>query len=895
MGNWHQQSVEKLTEILDTNLTTGLSSKKAKSKLLKIGFNQLNEAKKLHPWQLFFSQFLDFMVLVLIGAALVSWYLGETIDAIAIIAIVLLNALLGFVQEFRAEKSLEALKELTAPTANLLRDGMVQKIPAREVVPGDVLVLESGDKVAADARLFETVALELNEAVLTGESFAVSKNEKIVTGTASALGERKNMVYAGTIVAGGRGKALVTNTGMETEIGKIAGMIANSEGEETPLQKKLEELGRILILFCLAICAAVATIGILQGEPPRKMFLAAVSLAVAAIPEGLPAIVTIALALGVQRMIKRRAIVRKLQAVETLGCATVICSDKTGTLTQNKLAVTKLWLTEGEYGASQLGSKPITRATLWLLEMAALCNNAALPEKKAPHLEETPEGTGDPTEVALLVAAARVLDSKKLGKKFQRLQEIPFTSERKRMGVWVADDQQQHFLIVKGAAEVICPRVTQIYATNGNRPFDQSAWSLVKKQLVNWGREGLRILAVAYRPADRSEISKASVVDLEKELVLVGLIGMSDPIRPESVAAIRKAHQAGIRVKMITGDYPETARAIAKELGLTTADNPVLNGDELDRLTETEFRQKIKQTDVFARVNPVHKLRIVKLLREKGEVVAMTGDGVNDAPAIKEADIGVAMGQSGTDVTKEASAMIIADDNFATIVAAIEEGRTIYDNIRKFIRYLLSCNTGEILTMFGGLLLGLPLPLLPIQILWVNLVTDGLPAIALGLEAPAKTIMKRSPRSPEEGIFSRGLGLKIIIQGFLIGLATLGVYMIKLKSGSSLATAQTATFATLVFAQLAFVFQCRFEGRCEEKKHFFGNKYLVSAVGFSLLMQIMVMTIPSLQKIFYTTNLNWQDWLLIIGMAVACTSSFDLLWRLKNYFQKHKSSIICPE
>jgi P-type Ca2+ transporter type 2C len=892
--NWFNIETKEVIKAFSGCAEKGLSTGEANRRLAKVGHNQLAAGQKISPGQIFIEQFKDFMVLVLIGAAIVSGLLGERADAITIVAIVILNAILGFVQEYRAEKSLEALKELTAPLAHVYRDAKIQRIPAKSIVPGDILILESGDRIAADGRLIEVTNLEINEATLTGESLAVVKTEKISKEAQPALGDQRNMVFAGTIVSSGRGRAIVTATGMQTEIGKIAGMISTAQIEETPLQKRLEQLGKWLVVICLGICAAVGTMGVLRGEPPRQMFLAAVSLAVAAIPEGLPAIVTIALAVGVQKMIRRKAIIRRLPAVETLGCATVICSDKTGTLTQNKLAVTRLWAGNREYnstgdnGRCQKPPVVIAEQLKNLLEIGVLCNNAQI------EMENSSGSTfdnmmGDPTEAALLIAATHYgISPQQFTKNQPRLGEIPFSSERKRMSVWVNDRHGNLRLLTKGAADIILERCPQIWSSDGVVPLTAQFKTVIKSRVEEWGSEALRVLAFAYRPAYRGEQTSKSG-DPETQLIFVGLMGMTDPPRPESRVAIEKSRRAGIQTKMITGDYPRTAAAIAKQIHLLRPNGKIITGAEMDQLSDEKLTQIIHEIDVFARVSPHHKLRVVKALKRNGEIVAMTGDGVNDAPAIKEADIGVAMGISGTDVTKEASAMIIADDNFATIVAAVEEGRTIYDNIRKFIRYLLSCNMGEILTMFGGIMLGLPFPLLPIQILWVNLVTDGLPAIALGMDPAERNTMNRQPRPPREGIFGRGLGLKIMFQGVMIGVATLAVYFFKLKTDGGLVEARTAAFATLVFAQLFFVFQCRSEQKTLLQLNPFRNLYLLGSVLISSIMQIAVIAIPWFQRIFYTVNLEWSDWIIILAISLFSTICSDLVFQFRSGIKKHLS------
>jgi Ca2+-transporting ATPase len=880
--NWFNQSAGAVLTAFDSNAVTGLTVSEAARRLTEVGGNCLRAKTKRAPWQLFGAQFLDFMVLVLLGAAAVSSFLGERADALTIVAIVILNAIMGFVQEYRAEQSLAALKELTAPQARVVRDRRMRVIAAQDLVPGDLLVLESGDRIAADGRIISAVDLEVNEATLTGESLAVAKDPETLQNGNPALGDQRNMVFSGTAVVNGRAQAIVTATGMRTEIGKIAGLIAAAEDDMTPLQLRLEQLGRWLVVLCLGICAAVGTLGILRGEPPRQMFLAAVSLAVAAIPEGLPAIVTIALAIGVQKMIRRRAIIRKLPAVETLGCATVICSDKTGTLTQNKLTVTRLVTARAEYCPGELATGALLPPELQrLLEIATLCNNATL---------ETPQTTGwlgDPTELALLAAVDRCgLNRASLGVSQTRLKELPFSAERKRMSIWV---KAQHGagvrLLVKGAPDLIMGRCSQVLTPNGVVAFDGHYRTHYQQIVDRWGAAALRVLAFAYRDSGSAAVDQSGG-DPEQGLILVGLAGMTDPPRSEVKGAIIQARRAGIQTKMITGDYPRTAAAIAKEVGLLRPDGKIITGAELDQLSDQQLARLIQTIDVFARVAPHHKLRVVKALKSNGEIVAMTGDGVNDAPAVKEADIGVAMGLGGTDVTKEAAALVLADDNYATIVAAVEEGRVIYDNIRKFIRYLLSCNTGEILTMFGGLLLGLPVPLLPIQILWVNLVTDGLPAIALGLEPAGPGLMRRPPRPSREGIFAQGLGINIVVQGFLIGAVTLAVYLLKL-TGNSLAAARTAAFTTLVLAQLCFAFRCRSECGRVKQGRLAPNPYLIGAVAISSLMQLLAVNLRWMQKIFYTRPLNPTDWLLILAIVLAVIYGGEFLTDLRQAVAKH--------
>ena len=880
-----------LASKLQTDLNRGLRGSEAQRRLDQDGENRLQMKERISPWRLFFSGFADFMVLVLLGAVVISIALGEWHDALTILAIVFLNSILGFVQEYRAERSLEALRELSAPQAYVLRQGQRRTIPACQVVRGDLVQVEAGQRVPADLRLLEVTGLEVDESPLTGESIPVHKTNRPLDSPRLELGDRQNMLFAGTTITRGRGKGIVVATGMRTELGKIAGMLAESETGLTPLQKRLEHLGKILVLVCIGICVLVGVIGIARGENFRLMFLSAVSLAVAAIPEGLPAIVTIALALGVQRMIKRSVIIRRLPAVETLGCATVICSDKTGTLTQNQMMVTSCYLGGEEVLVTGDGFTP--RGSFWwrgqeiqpriggstfpdllglrmLLTAGFYCNNADLelvPKTKQWCL------TGDPTEGALLALGLKAGLSRD---RVKRLAELEFTSERKRMSVLVEEDGE-HFLYTKGAADLLFERSTKIRWQGMEVPIDNWHRKRLFRAMEEMADRSLRILALAYRPLTSEKVTLTE--EDEKELVFLGMVGIKDPVRPGVKAAIGLCWQAGIRTVMITGDFPATARAVGEELGLLRPDGLIMTGTELDALSPEELRRTIGQVDIFARVNPYHKLKIVKALKEQGEIVAMTGDGVNDAPAIKEADIGVAMGISGTDVTKEASAMVITDDNFASIVAAIEEGRGIYSNIRKFIRYLLGCNIGEILTMFSAILLGLPFPLLPIQILWINLVTDGLPAIALGIEPAERELMQEPPRPPVEGIFSRGLSYKVLIQGVTIGLITMVVFGFALKTGASMRIARTMAFCTLVFSQLSYVFACRSETRPLVKLRLWTNPYLFGAVMISGAMQFMVVSHPVARKLFQTAALPPSAWgIVFLGAIGSVLAAETVAW-----------------
>jgi len=871
--HWHHLSVAETLQRAGTHPETGLSEEEARRRLARHGPNRLPEQEGLSPLSLFIKQFTDLMVLVLLGAALVSALLGELLDAAAIFVIVLLNGVLGFLQEYRAEQSLAALKRLAAPTARVLRDGLERVVPAAELVPGDVVLLADGDRVPADGRLIAAHALAVDESLLTGESAPVMKDARAVLPTDTALADRNNMVFMGTAVARGHGVCVVTGTGMQTQIGQIAGMIQEAEPQATPLQQRLEQLGKVLVLASLAVVAIVFAAGVLRGFPVYRMFLTAVSLAVAAIPEGLPAVVTIALAVGVQRMLRRRAIIRRLPAVETLGCATVICSDKTGTLTRNEMTVTRLWLggreievtgtgyvPKGEFLSEGERIDPSRDADLRLaLRIAATCNHA--------RLQRTPDGggwqaLGDPTEAALVVAAAKAGIAPARG----IVGEIPFDAERKRMSV-LLQESGQLVLMTKGAPDVLLPRCDRWRRDGRVEPLRAEDRRKILAAMEQMARQALRVLAVAYAERPAGPVPRQLDDSWEQQLVFAGLIGMIDPPRPEVRAALKKAREAGIRTIVITGDHRDTALAIARDLGVVRDASEVATGAEIDAWSPAQLDEAVRRVHVFARVAPEHKLRIVQTLRRQGEVVAMTGDGVNDAPALKEADIGVAMGITGTDVTRDAADMVLADDNYATIVAAIEEGRGIYDNIRRFIRYLLGCNVGEVITMFAAALAALPLPLTPLMILWVNLVTDGLPAIALGLTKPDDDIMRRPPRSPKEGVFSRGLHWKILGRGLLIAVGTLAVFVLPLRGSGDEVQARTLAFTALVVAQLVYAFQCQSEHHSVFEVGFLRNPNLVAAVATSLGMHVAVLYVPLLQQVFGVMPLDARGWLLVLGFS----------------------------
>ncbi|WP_096154694.1 calcium-translocating P-type ATPase, SERCA-type [Bacillus sp. FJAT-45066] len=873
---WYELKVDEVEERMSSNVKGGLSEKEAKSRLKQYGPNELQEAEKQNAFLLFLEQFKDFMVVVLLAATLISGLLGEYIDAIAIMAIVLINGFLGFFQERKAEKSLQALKELSAPQVIVLRESEWRKVPSKEIVVGDIVKFTSGDRIGADIRIIQSSSLEIEESALTGESLPVVKKENAISGEDVSIGDQENMAFMGTLVTRGSGVGMVVATGMHTAMGQIADLIQSAETMITPLQRRLEQLGKILITVALLLTLLVVVVGVIQGQDLYEMFLAGVSLAVAAIPEGLPAIVTVALSLGVTRMIKQKSIVRKLPAVETLGCASVICSDKTGTLTQNKMSVTNIWSGGKAWTVSGIGYNP--EGSFWikddtvdvkkekelqqLLTFGILCNNANIVERNNQYVLD-----GDPTEGALVVAAMKAgITRRVIADQFEIIKEFPFDSDRKMMSVIVKDKEGKLFAITKGAPDVVA-NISESILWEGRKTFLSGKYEqLVKDAVYNLASDALRNIAIAFKPLQQYN-ENISELEIERNLTFIGIQGMIDPPRPEVFDAVKECKEAGIKTVMITGDHLVTAKAIATQLGILPIGGKVLDGKSLTQMTQEELEEVVDDVYVYARVSPQHKLKIVKALQKKGHIVAMTGDGVNDAPAIKASDIGIAMGITGTDVAKEASSLVLLDDNFATIKSAIKEGRNIYENIRKFIRYLLASNVGEILVMLFAMLLALPLPLVPIQILWVNLVTDGLPAMALGLDQPEDDVMKRKPRNPKEGVFARGLWWKVLSRGFLIGLVTLFAFMISYSQNpDNLPYAQTVAFATLVMAQLIHVFDCRSEKSIFHRNPF-QNIYLVWAVISSIILMLIVIYFPPLQSIFHTVSIDPKEWLLIMGMA----------------------------
>ncbi|MCL6570059.1 MAG: cation-translocating P-type ATPase [Bacillus sp. (in: Bacteria)] len=885
---WFTKSHTEVIAELSTDATTGLSSAEAAKRLALVGPNEFTEDKKPSIFILFFEQINSLLIYILIAAALISVVVREYSDAVIIVIVILLNAIIGVIQEAKAEKALEELKKMTTPKAVVKRDGDIKEIPSEVLVPGDIVLIDAGRFIPADLRLIETINLKIEESSLTGESVPVDKEANWLGSDEIPIGVQRNMVFMSTLSTYGRGVGVVTNTGMKTEIGKIAGMLGNQKRDLTPLQVKLAELGKIVGIGAVLISAVIFLIGFFQGRVVLDMFLIAVSLAVAAIPEGLPAIVTIVLALGVQRMIKRQAVVRKLPAVETLGAVSVICSDKTGTLTQNKMTVTKVFV-NGLYAplASITGKE--NNEDLFFKAMA-LCNDAVVTKE---------EQSGDPTEIALVAAASKLgFDKQHLEKNYQRIFEIPFDSERKMMTT-VHQHQDRCFVMVKGALESILPLISHINEQGEKVAFSPANSDIVSEQANAMSDEALRVLAIAYK-----EITSASDLtqkQLESDLILLGLTGMIDPPREEVKASIAQCKSAGIRTVMITGDHQKTALAIAKELGIATEEIETITGPELNILSENELNEKVKNILVYARVSPEHKVKIVKALKANGEITSMTGDGVNDAPSLQQADVGVAMGLSGTDVAKGAADIVLTDDNFATIVAAVEEGRNIYQNIKKSILFLLSCNLGEIITLFFAILLGWPAPLTAVHILWVNLITDTLPAISLGLDPDDPDVMKEQPRSIKESIFAHGSGTFTVINGLLIGLITLfafiaglyvytgaeSIFMIDFKNipANALIHAQTMAFITLSVSQLFHSLNLRHTYKSIFQVGLFTNKFLLASIFFGIFIQVALVNSPLFNKIFEINVLTMKDWLMVLALSLFPLICNELWKAGKRIFQ----------
>ena len=876
-----------MLDIMDKAYTSrqyekGISSAAAKELQNKYGMNTLANEKKAKPLKIFFGQFKDVMVMILLVATAISFFLGEYYDAITIAVIVLLNAILGFVQEYKTEKTLQALKNMAAPTAKCYRDGKLVNLPALEIVVDDIIILEAGDRVPADAVLLSEKGLHSEESILTGESASVNKQVTDISDNNNDIG-KPNIIYSGTVITKGVCEAKVIAIGLNTQMGKISNMLTDIDEELTPLQKRLAELGKVVAIICVVVCIVVAGAGILRGEPTFDMLMTGITIAIAAIPEGLPATVTIALALAVNRMLKKKALVHKLHSVETLGCTSVICTDKTGTVTENKMTVTKIYCGKNEYDISGTGYRIAGEITLddtrinpsadktlsEIMKCGVLCNNASINTKADFSTRERGklnangswETVGDPTEIALLVAAAKAdITASKLNGKYKRTDEIPFDSETRCMTV-ICSENGASTAYSKGSVDVILKKCSFIMTSNGIIPLT----SAMKRDIIDENEKltekALRVLAFS------TKVIK-STNDIECGMIFLGLMGMLDPPRAEAKQAVKLCRNAHIKTVMITGDHKNTASAIAYQAGIMKKGDLCVTGTELEAMSDTELDNVIDKVSVFARVNPADKLRIVRAFKKKGHIVTMTGDGVNDAPAIKEANIGVSMGITGTDVTKQAADVVLLDDNFATLVNAVEQGRGIYANIRKFVRYLLSCNIGEVLTMFLGIIMGMPMVLLPTQILLVNLVTDGLPAIALGIEPTDRENMKKPPRKADESFFSDGLMTKIVFRGVLIGLCTLGSFVLLNSMFGSVALARTGALFTLVMSQLAHVFECKSETKKLFRINIFSNMKLLLAVLISFGALACAVLIPQLQTIFETVSLTSQQMLIAVGLSV---------------------------
>lgn len=910
MSDWYIMEASAVVAEFKTNIETGLSDAEAQRRLQEYGPNELVDRGIKSIWSILWDQIREIMVVILIISAGVSALLGEPKDAIVILLIVILNTILGFSQEYRAEQAIAALKKLAVPNVRVLRDGQIREIPARELVPGDIAVLEAGNLVPADGRVVQSANLRVEEAALTGESHPVDKKPDTIRNQKASMGDRANMVFMGTVITYGRGYVLITETGMNTELGNLADLIQTVEREPTPLQRRLDRLGKTLAWIALIIIAIVVVTGLLRGEELQVLFLTGISMAVAVVPEGLPAVVTITLALGAQRMLKRNALVRKLPAVETLGSVTVICSDKTGTLTENRMTVTVLDVANDKPQQVQalVQERPLIlhaeldpnivppRRTIGLMVKAmTLCNDAVLSTNPA---DGTRQIIGDPTEGALIVAAAELgVDKDKLEKEWRRVAEVPFTSERKRMTTVHTTNQPKsveqapwgdvpYVAFSKGAVDSLLEICDSVWMGDHAVPLDQQNMrERIQEANIQKAQQGQRVLGVSYRPVAELPDSEneEEMQLLESGQIFLGVIGMLDPPRAEVKEAVRKAKSAGIRPIMITGDHPLTAQHIAHELGMSDKGDAFLTGNDLSHMSLAELEAQVEEVSVYARVSPEHKLNIVQALQDKGHITAMTGDGVNDAPALKKADIGVAMGITGTDVSKEAADMILLDDNFATIVTAIEEGRVIFDNIRKFIKYTLSSNTGEMIVMLVGPFLGMPLALLPLQILWINLVTDGLPGLALAVEPAERGIMKRGPFHPQESIFSRGLGRQILWVGSLMGLVSLGVgyfYWVQDPNGPW----QTMVFTTLTLSQMGNALAIRSNIDSIFTIGWLSNKAAIGSVLLTFVLQMLVIYVGFFQGFFKTEALSRRDLLVALGLStiVFVAVEIEKWWRRRQ-------------
>ena len=899
---WHHINVEEVVRVLRTNLASGLSAGEVESRAKEYGPNELAEAPPERWWLKLLSQFNEVVIWILIAATILSAILGDWLEAGAILAIVILNALLGFFQEQKAEKALAALKKLSSPVGRVIRDGSLRSVAAATLVPGDVIEIEAGDHIPADARLVTTFGLKTQEAALTGESDPVDKDSGTVVREGATTAERANMLFTGTTAVAGKARAVVIATGMNTELGRIAGFLKTEEREPTPLQKRLAELGRVLIIACLVLVAIIFALQLLRGESLAQTFLLAVSLAVAAVPEGLPAVVTIALALGLQRMVKRNALIRRLASVETLGSVTVICSDKTGTLTRNEMTVTEIVTGVRHYRITGTGYAPhgefvvippeanenIERRRVTAIDEPDLamaltigiwCNNAKL-EAPTDHDEQW-RILGDPTEGALLVAAKKAGLERDSDRTI--IHEIPFDSRRKLMSVITRDAKQRPMIYTKGAPELLLERCAFEHRDGRIVPFSSERREQLLQESRDMANRALRLLALAYRDLD------SGLPDYrEEDLVFAGLVGMIDPPRNQVRTAVAKCQSAGIRPVIITGDHPATALAVAQELKIATDVDTEITGLELDALSDQELLGRAQNISVYARVSPEHKLRVVQALKANGQVVAMTGDGVNDAPAVKMADIGIAMGITGTDVTKEVSDMVLTDDNFASIVNAVEEGRGIYNNIQEFVHYLLSCNISEVVLVLFAAVVGWPVPLLPIQLLWINLITDGLPALALAMEKPERDVMSRKPRPANEPFFTAHRASQILIHGFVMAMVNIGGFAYAYVRGGT-SYAQATAFYITTFAQLFFSFACRSSRYTLPQLGVFTNPYLFAAIGMSGILQLSLLWFPLTRNVFFQTAPQFGfDWLTIFLLALAPVSLVEIAKIIRARFTKKR-------
>ncbi len=876
---WHALAPANALKILNTSFDQGITQEEAKKRLEQYGFNRLQEGKKISPWRLLLAQFQNVLVIILLIATGLSGFLGETVEAVTIAAIVLLAVVLGFVQEYRAEKAMEALKKMAAPTAKVIRNGEQREIPAAELVPGDIILLAAGDRIPADARLIQEANLRTEEAALTGESLPAEKTAEVIANPQASVGDRSNIVYGGTSVSHGRGKAVVVATGMQTEFGKIAAMLQTVESEETPLQQNLDRVGKTLAKVALGVVLVISAIGVYRDQPLVEIFLFGIALAVAVVPEALPTVVTISLAIGVQRMVRRHALIRKLPAVETLGCTSVICTDKTGTLTKNEMTVRRIWVVGKTYDVSGAGYAPVGNFSrngqqekphdglLELLRAGVLASDARLIEES----DGVFDIAGDPTEGALVVAAAKVgLFRGDLEKEAPRIGEIPFTSEIKRM-MTLHETDDGNMAYAKGAPEMILPLCTRLWGEHGEEPLPEAKKREILAAADAFASQALRVLAIARKGG--TDLAGSSV-----SMKFIGLVGMIDPPRPEVRDAIRECHDAGIRVIMITGDHPVTAEAIAKELGIidpqrgpslrqSSGQAARVTGQELEKMDDEQLNRELKHIAVFARVSPGDKLRLVTALQKQGNIVAMTGDGVNDAPALKKADIGVAMGITGTDVTKEAASMTLTDDNFASIVAAVEEGRGIFGNIKKYLMYLLSSNIGEIIIMTVATLLGWPLPLSAVQLLYLNLATDGFPALALAVDPPERDLMKQRPRSPRTGIFTKRVMALMLTGSVWLAILILGIFWWALHSNRGIDESMTMAFVLLVVAEFVKAYNFRSD-HLSSLRGTFTNRWLNVAILWELILLLCLVYVPFLQIAFGTFALTLRDWGVIVAMAL---------------------------